>query len=308
MQGGAVVDALPARGARVRALVRTPESDRARALAARGVELAAVRTDDPGTLVAALKAADAFHFMTPDSHSPETIRGEIRLGTALVDAAVAARVPHVVFNSVSGAERDSGVSHFESKYEVEKHLGRSGLRAAVIRPVAFVENFATLTPSAENGELVLRMPLPDGVRIKLVAVKDIGMVAAAILLGTADVPGGAVEVVGDELTGSQIATAFGARRAPGALRGPAPERPRRRRRGGGDVPLLRGSVGCLRPGPRRGEGDRAGRLGPGRVDPLHRLHAARGWCPRMVSVPERTPRVPSTGSPVLGVPDPDEQP
>src|SRR6185436_21066689 len=59
-------------------------------------------------------------------------------------------------------------------------------------------------------ELVLKMPLPDGVGLKMVALKDIGHVAAAILLGPADVPGAAIEVVADQLTGSQIAAAFGA--------------------------------------------------------------------------------------------------
>ncbi|MFD9740839.1 NmrA/HSCARG family protein [Umezawaea sp. NPDC059074] len=209
-QGGAVVDALLTRGARVRALVRTPDSDRAQALAARGVELSTIRTDDPTSLVTALEAVDAFYFMTPESHTPEETEHEIRLGTALIDAAVAARVPNVVFNSVSGAEHDSGVAHFESKGRIEELLRRSGLRATMVRPVAFMDNFATLPLVARDHEIVVRMPVPDGVGLKLVAVKDIGLVAAAILLGTADVPGGAVEVIGDELTGSQIAAVFGA--------------------------------------------------------------------------------------------------
>ncbi|WP_433200727.1 NmrA family NAD(P)-binding protein [Dactylosporangium sp. CS-047395] len=209
-QGGAVVDGLLSRGARVRALVRTPESDRAQALAARGVELAAFRIDEPAAQVAALDGAGAFSFMTPDSGSPEEIEDEVRLGAALVDAAVAARVPHVVFNSVSGAERDSGVAHFASKGRVEQYLRQSGLRATVVRPTAFMESFAHVPLTVEDGELVLKMPLPDGVGLKLVALKDIGQVAAAILVGAADVPGGAIEVVADQLTGTQIAAAFGA--------------------------------------------------------------------------------------------------
>jgi uncharacterized protein YbjT (DUF2867 family) len=209
-QGEAVVDALLARGALVRALVRNPESERARALAARGVELARFDIADPAAVIAALEAVDAFYFMTPDGTTPEEVESEIRLGSGLVDAAVAAHVPHVVFNSVSGAEHDSGVAHFESKRRVEEHLERSGLRATVLRPTAFMENFANLSPTVEDGELVLRMPLPDGVGLKLVALKDIGMVAAAILLGAKGIDGD-VEVVGDQLTGSQIAAAFGAR-------------------------------------------------------------------------------------------------
>lgn len=211
-QGGAVVDALLTRGARVRALVRSPGSDRARALATRGVELSTVRIDDPASTAAALEAVDAFYFMTPEANSLEEVEEEVRVGTALVDAAAAARVPHVVFNSVFGADRETSVPHHDSKHRIEEYLELSGLRATVVRPAAFMENFATvMAPSLEGGTIVLRLPLPDDTALKMVSIKDIGRVAAAILLDTADVPGGAVEVVGDELTGPRIAAAFGAR-------------------------------------------------------------------------------------------------
>ncbi|MEU0302603.1 NmrA/HSCARG family protein [Streptomyces sp. NPDC006175] len=211
-QGGAVVDALLARGARVRALVRTPESGRARALAARGVELSTVRIDDAASTVAALEAVAAFYFMTPEANSLEEIEEEVRVGTALVDAAAVARVPHVVFNSVFGADRETGVPHHDSKHRIEEYLKLSGLRVTMVRPTAFMENFATvLAPSLEDGTIVLRMPLPDDIALKMISIKDIGQVAAAILLDTADVPGGAIELIGDEPTGPQIAAAFGAR-------------------------------------------------------------------------------------------------
>ncbi|GAA1712679.1 NmrA/HSCARG family protein [Brachybacterium phenoliresistens] len=210
-QGGAVVDALLERGARVRALVRSPESDRSQALAARGVELAGVRIEDPASVVAALAAVDAFSFMTPEADSLEQVEEEVRIGTALVDAAVAARVPHVVFTSVFGAERETGVPHHDSKHRIEEHLRRSGLRATMVRPTGFMENFTTvMAPTMEDGTILVRMPLPEDVPLKLVSIRDIGRIAAAILLGTVVVPGGAVEVIGDELTGAQIAAAFGA--------------------------------------------------------------------------------------------------
>ncbi|WP_030462327.1 NmrA/HSCARG family protein [Kitasatospora sp. NRRL B-11411] len=211
-QGGAVVDALLHHGARVRALVRDPQSDRAQALAARGVELAAVRTDDPASLAAALAAVEGFSFMTPEANSLEEVEAEIRIGTALVDAAAEAGVPHVVFNSVFGADRERGVPHHDSKHAIEEHLRKSGLRASMVRATAFMENFASvLAPSLEHGEIVLRMPLPEDVALKMISVRDIGRVAAALLLDTAQAPGGAVDLVGDELTGPRIAAAFGAR-------------------------------------------------------------------------------------------------
>ncbi|RSD14359.1 NmrA/HSCARG family protein [Amycolatopsis eburnea] len=207
-QGGAVVDALLNHKATVRALVRDPRSDRAQALAARGVELAAVRTDDPASLAAALTAVEAFSFMTPEANTLEEVETEIRIGTALVDAAVAARVPHVVFNSVFGADRERGVPNHDSKHAIEEYLRKSGLSAAMVRSAPFMEELA---PKLEHGEIVLRLPLPEDAALKMISVRDVGRVAAALLLGIAEAPGGAVELVGDELTGPEIAAAFGAR-------------------------------------------------------------------------------------------------
>jgi uncharacterized protein YbjT (DUF2867 family) len=68
-----------------------------------------------------------------------------------------------------------------------------------------------MAPSLEHGEIVLRLPLPEDVALKMISIRDIGRVAAALLLGSAQAPGGAVELVGDELTGPRIAAAFGAR-------------------------------------------------------------------------------------------------
>ena len=118
-------------------------------------------------------------------------------------------MPHVVFSSVGGAERDSGVPHFESKRRVEEHLQQSGLRTTMVRPVAFMDNFTFMGPSVENGEIVLRMPLPDHIPLQLIAVRDIGQISASFLLGAAEAPGGAIEIAGDERTGGQIAAAFG---------------------------------------------------------------------------------------------------
>ncbi|MER6798405.1 NmrA family NAD(P)-binding protein, partial [Amycolatopsis mediterranei] len=54
-----------------------------------------------------------------------------------------------------------------------------------------------------------RLPLPDHVPLQLIAVRDIGEIAAALLLEHAKTPHGAIEVAGDARTGSQMAAAFG---------------------------------------------------------------------------------------------------
>lgn len=209
-QGGAVTNALLEAGARVRALVRNADSDKAKALADRGVELAEVQVEDSGALTAALQGVDAFWFMTtpPGGMQNADTAGETKQGIALADAAAAAKVPHVVFNSVGGAERESGVPHFDSKYLVEQHLATVGLNTTIIRPVFFAENFQWMAPSVEDGTLVMRMPIPDGIPLQMIAVRDIGIIAAAALLHPDSVPQ-TIEIAGDELTGSEIVATFG---------------------------------------------------------------------------------------------------
>jgi uncharacterized protein YbjT (DUF2867 family) len=209
-QGGAVTDALLASGAQVRALLRNTSSESAKALADRGVDLVRVDVDDPRSLTDALRGVDAFWFMTTPPggmQNPDTA-GETKQGVALADAAAAAEVPHVVFSSVGGAERTSGVPHFDSKYLVEKHLATLGLHVTIVRPVFFMENFHWLFPIIEDGTLVMRLPIPDGITLQMIAVRDVGIIAAAALLSPGSVPE-TIEIAGDELTGSEIAAVYG---------------------------------------------------------------------------------------------------
>ncbi|MFF1880152.1 NmrA/HSCARG family protein [Pseudarthrobacter sp. NPDC058196] len=208
-QGGAVTDALLAQGATVRALVRDTTSNKAKALAERGVELARIDVDDAPSLAAALNGVQAFWFMTtpPGGMQNADTAGETAQGIALAEAASAARVPHVVFSSVGGAERDSHVPHFGSKRLVEEHLAALGVPTTVIRPVFFMDNFHWFAPTNEDGTLVLRLPFPDGISLQMIAARDIGTIAALALLDPDSVPA-EIEIAGDELTGSQIAAAF----------------------------------------------------------------------------------------------------
>lgn len=209
-QGGAVLDALLAKGASVRALVRDPASDRAQVLAQRGVELVQADADEPASLVPALDGVQALFFMTtpPGGVQTEDTEGETRQGIALADAAKQAGVPHVVYSSVGGAERETAVPHFESKRRVEEHLESLGVPTTLVRPAFFMENLLGMSPSLEGDEIVVRLPLPDAVPLQMIAVKDIGAVAATALLDPQSIPDSAIEIAGDELTGSQIAAAY----------------------------------------------------------------------------------------------------
>jgi uncharacterized protein YbjT (DUF2867 family) len=206
-QGGSVIDALLTHGARVRALVRDPDKEAARALADRGVELTVGDLTDPASLGALFDGVVAAFAMT--TPFPGGTGQESESGIAIADAAARAGVPHLVFSSVGGAERESGVPHFESKRRVEEHIETLGIHHTFLRPVLFMDNLSGFMTSVEDGQVVVRMALPDGIPLQMVAVRDIGRAAAAILLGGSAVEGSSVEIAGDTLTGSQIAKAIG---------------------------------------------------------------------------------------------------
>lgn len=208
-QGGAVLDALLARGAKVRAIVRNPE--KARGLATHGaVELAAADLQDHDALTEALSGTAAVFAMTTMT-GPRGTDGEVADGRAIADAAVAAETPHLVYSSVGGAERATGIPHFESKWQVEKYLRTAGVPTVVIRPTFFYENFLTgFSPAVEDGEVVLRAPFAPSVPLQMIALADVGAAAASALLDAAAVPGAAVEIAGDELTAEAMTESYAA--------------------------------------------------------------------------------------------------
>jgi uncharacterized protein YbjT (DUF2867 family) len=202
-QGGSVVDALLARQQAVRALVRDPESAGARALRARGVEVLAADQENRESLQAALTDVAALFFMTTFEGADGT-EGETRRGVTVADAAARAGVPHVVYSSVGGAERATGIPHFESKYRVEQRLGEA-VPAKFVRPTFFMENLAPQLADGGDGELVLRLPVAGDVPLQMIAVRDIGAAAAHLLIDPDAIDGDAVELAGDELTMAQVA-------------------------------------------------------------------------------------------------------
>jgi uncharacterized protein YbjT (DUF2867 family) len=207
-QGGSVVDALLGHSVRVRALVRDLSAPAAHRLADRGVELTVGDLTDAASLDTLFDDVDAAFAMT--TPIPGGTEQETAAGIAIADAAARAQVPHLVFSSVGGAERESGVPHFESKRRVEEHIESLDIHHTFLRPVFFMDNLAGFSTSVEEGQVVVRMAMPGDIALHMVAVRDIGKAAAAILLGGTAVEGTSVEIAGDSLTGEQIAQAIGA--------------------------------------------------------------------------------------------------
>jgi uncharacterized protein YbjT (DUF2867 family) len=124
-QGGAVARSLLERGHKIRAVTRDPNSSQAKSLANAGATLVAASLEDTSAIAKALEGATSLFAMTVPSGG---VHAERRQGIVAADAAKTAGV-HLVFTSVCSANRQTGIPHFDSKYEVEKHIAKIGVRS-----------------------------------------------------------------------------------------------------------------------------------------------------------------------------------
>ncbi|MFD2077862.1 Uncharacterized conserved protein YbjT, contains NAD(P)-binding and DUF2867 domains [Actinopolymorpha cephalotaxi] len=205
-QGGAAARALLDRGWPVRAYVRDPAKPAARALADLGAELATGDLDDTDALRAAMTGAHGVFSVQPLAIGAEQLAAEVRQGTAVADLAAQTGVSQLVYSSVGGAERHTGVDHFETKAEVERHIARLGLPATILRPVYFMNNL--LYFDVADGERVVNLPLRPDRPLQLVAADDIGWFAADAFDHPDVYLGRQLELAGDALTLPEIAAAF----------------------------------------------------------------------------------------------------
>src|SRR5260370_15919386 len=198
-QGGAVVKSLRERGHEVRAVTRNTDSAKARELAAAGVTLVRASFDDTATVVKAREGATSLFAMTTPFAGG--VQAETRQGISALDAAKAAGV-HLVFNSLGSANRQTGIPHFESKYEVEKHIAKIGVRATILAPVYFMENLYLGKEQLAKG--IYAAPLPPARQLAQVAVADIGEVAVRLLENPGRFTGKRFDLGSDELTGDDV--------------------------------------------------------------------------------------------------------
>ncbi|GAA2575513.1 NmrA/HSCARG family protein [Dactylosporangium fulvum] len=221
-QGGATARALLATGVPVRALVRDPATDRARALEALGAELVTGDLRDRDSVFRATEGARAvFSVQMPELKGDAFDFGsELTQGVNLIEGALAAKVPQFVHSSVSGAGRHTEVPGwaegrwasmepvYAAKVGIQDRLREAGFTHwTLIKPGFFMENFlpatAYLFPRGVEGGLVT--VLKPETRLSLVAVADIGTAAAAAIAAPQRFDRVELELASDYLTMTDIA-------------------------------------------------------------------------------------------------------
>lgn len=204
-QGGATARHLLAAGWRVRALVRDATTPTAAALAAAGAEVVRGDLDDRASLDAAIRGVyGVFSVQAAGAN-------EVTQGKNVVDAAKAAGVQHLVYSSVGGMQSQNRfyVEHGWGpidKWQIEQHIHDRGVPATILRPAGFMEDFTCPARFFQNGTLTV--PWHDDLVMQLIAIDDIGALAALIFAKADTYLGQAMEITGDRLTAPQIAAAL----------------------------------------------------------------------------------------------------
>lgn len=205
-QGGATARALLSRGWDVRALVRDPDKPEAAELRERGAVLVQGDMDDETSLSRAMTDVHGVFSVQALAYEPSTLAAEVRQGKAVADAAKSAGVGHFVYSSVGGAERHTGIDHFETKAEIERHIGALGLPATILRPAFFMNNL--LHYADARGERVMALPVRPDKPIQLIAADDIGWFAATAFDDPQAYIGRRIELAGDEITFPEVARIY----------------------------------------------------------------------------------------------------
>jgi uncharacterized protein YbjT (DUF2867 family) len=214
--GGRIVEALLARGVRVRAMVRAT-SNRARLEAAGVTDFVVADLNDPVSLKRAMAAEPRAEAVVASAagfsaHSAQTEGDNTKADTegyrSLVDATKEAGVPRFVLISILECDKAHGVPHFYQKFETEQYLAKQGQPYLALRAGAFLDRSKDVVP-----ENIRKGVFPDilpGVPMALVYSRDLARYAAQAAL---DLPDSALNQsvdIGSDVpaTGSAVAAAF----------------------------------------------------------------------------------------------------
>jgi len=222
-QGGGLVRAILADKSSpfvARAITRNVTSDKAKALAALGVEVVAGDADDEKSMVKAFSGAyGAFCITNFWEHlSPDR---EIAQATAMAKAAKAAGVQHAIWSTLEDSRRFIPLSddrmptlhgkwkvpHFDAKGVADQAFRDAGVPTTFLLTSFYWDNliyFGMGPKKGEDGVLGLVLPMGDR-KLPGIAAADIGAAALGIFKAGKEFIGKTVGISGEHLSGAEMA-------------------------------------------------------------------------------------------------------
>lgn len=193
-QGTAVARHLLENGHEVIGLTRDANSEKAQQLKSQGVNIVEGNLNDSSPFQSEMKKSDAIFFV----QSLQGKNSEIQQGKQFIDAITSIGINHLVYASVLGADLNTGIPHFESKYEIEKHIKSSNINYTILRPASFYENylFPQFAKGIKKGKYV--SPLNKTCKQQMIGVDDIGKIAVQVISNPKEYSGKTLSIATDE--------------------------------------------------------------------------------------------------------------
>jgi uncharacterized protein YbjT (DUF2867 family) len=193
-QGSAVTRYLLDNGHNVIGLTRNSNSEKAQHWKNQGVKIIEGNLNDSSTYQSEMNKSDAIYFV----QSLQGKNSEIKQGKRFIDTIATNDVGHLVYASVLGADLNTGVPHFDSKYEIEKYIRSSNINYTIIRPASFYENH--LNPQVANGikKGKYTSPLNKTCKQQMIGIDDIGKISAQVISNPQKYSGRTLSIATDE--------------------------------------------------------------------------------------------------------------
>ena len=197
-QGQRLIPLLASAGKQVRAMRASGDLDALKALGA--AEAICGDASDPATLARAMEGVETVYHVGPSLHPREEA-----MGIAVIEAAEAAGVKHLVFSSVLHAIEDRLIQH-RSKLAIEQRIIVSNLDWTILQPTNYMlPGWSTPVFKTE----VFRLWWSLDRRQSLIVLDDYAQVAAKVILEGRKHHGATYELSsGDCLTAYEIAERF----------------------------------------------------------------------------------------------------
>ena len=204
-QGGGVVKRLIANQFHVKALTRDPGSTKTHKLIDKNLEYVKGDLNDINSYREYMPGVDAVFSVQSGENG---INAEIKQGKELANMAKQIGVKHFIYSSVAGADLHTGIPHWESKHQIEKHIKEIGLPFTILRPTYFYENY--LFPQVKSrilkGKLVT--PLKGDKVLQLMSATDVGEMCLTILNTPENFTSKTITMANEQLTHLQVAEIF----------------------------------------------------------------------------------------------------
>ena len=206
-----------------RGVTRKPDSDKAKALSAAGVEVVTGDADDVKSLERAFAGAHGVFCLTNfwEHFSAER---EVAQARNMAQAAKAAGVRHVIWSTLEDTRKwvplsddrmptlggKYKVPHFDGKGEADQVFRDAGVPTTFLLTSFYWDNFIHFGSGPKrgpDGTLALTFPMGDR-KLPGIAVEDIGKCAHGIFKRGEEFVGKTVGIAGEHLTGAQMAAAL----------------------------------------------------------------------------------------------------